>query len=58
LGQGVLASRAGLQVITAWRATPLVFLFRRAEEERIARRPGRLLLVQSRYPAADGYGLN
>ena len=40
------------------RATPLALLFRRAEEERIARRPGRLLLVQSGYPAADGYGPN
>ncbi len=36
------------------RAAPLALLFRRAEEERIARRPGRLLLVPSGYPAATG----
>lgn len=40
------------------RAAPLALLFRRAKEERIARRPGRLLLVRTGYPAADGYGLN
>ena len=38
--------------------TDHVTAVRRAEEQRIARRPGRLLLAQSGYPAAGGYGLN